>query len=90
MDKKGFSEMMTFHRKKKSLSISELAEQTGMKIEQLEAYESGDFEPKSNEICIIANALDVPPVVLVKGKHTSVHISRTDENGLRISDWKDY
>jgi len=90
VNRKNFSEMMAYHRKKKGLSISKLAEQTGMRIEQLEAYESGDFEAKSNEIYMIANALDIPPIVLMQGKHTSVHSSRTDANGVRISEWKDY
>ena len=73
----------------RNLTTEALSELTGISVSRLEEYESGEFTAKSDEIIEIGKALDVPPLVLMKGGGI-VHASHFDENDHRVSKWDMY
>ena len=83
MNTEAFANCMKRHMEKKNISLQDLSKLTGIPIPRLEEYESGTFKARSSEIIAIGHALEVPPMLLMKGGGT-VHYSMRDENGHRI------
>ena len=84
-----FAICMKRNMDKKKLSLQDISELTGISISRLNEYESGVFKGKSNEIILIAKALDVPPAILIQGGGMA-HFSSMDEKGQRTSKWDMY
>ncbi len=72
MDTIKFAECMKQNMKSKGLTITVLAELTGISATRLMEYESSEFNPRSDEIYAIGKALDVAPVVLMHGGGTII------------------
>lgn len=58
-------------REAANLSTEELAEQVGVTLETLEAWESDRSEPRSNRLTMLAGIMGVSPTWLLFGRGTS-------------------
>lgn len=90
MDKKAFASCMKKNREKQKISIEDLERLTGVSCNKLREYESGEFDRiKSSELKAIAQAIDVPMLILMEGGG-NVHFLKEDEDGLKVCEWVEY
>lgn len=90
MDKKAFATCMKRNRIKQTLSLDDLKKLTGISIEKLMKFETGEFERiKTSEIKKIGKAINVPVAILMMGGGM-VHSHHRDENGKSRCEWTDY
>lgn len=90
MDKKAFATCMKRNREKQSLSLDDLEKLTGISIEKLMEFETGEFERiKASELKTIGKAINVPVVVLMSGGGM-MSIRHRDENGKFLCEWKEH
>lgn len=90
MDKKAFATCMKRNREKHSLSFEDLEKLTGISIEKLMEFETGEFDRiKASELKKIGKVINVPPLVLMSGSGM-MSIRRQDENGKTRCEWIEY
>ena len=90
MDKKAFATCMKRNRVKQTLSLEDLEKLTGISIEKLMEFETGEFERiKASEIKEIGKAIHVPVAILMKGGGM-MSIRHQDENGESLCEWIEY
>lgn len=90
MDKKAFATCIKRNREKQSLSLEDLEKLTGISIEKLMEFETGEFERiRASELKEIGKAINVPPLVLMSGGGM-VSFRHQDENGKHICEWIEY
>lgn len=89
METQLFADCMKRYMEKQGITTEILAEKTSMTIERLEEYESGSFKPVSSELEKIANALNVPLMVMMHGGGL-IHKLSLDKDGKKVSSWEKY
>lgn len=90
MDKHAFATCMKRNREKQGITVENLAEKTGIPIDKLIEFESGEFDKiKSSELQKISEAIKTPPVMLMRGGGEA-HISYRLEDGKRYCEWIEY
>ena len=90
MDQKAFATCMKRNREKHSLSLEDLEKLTGISIEKLMEFETGEFDRiKASELKKIGKVINVPPLVLMSGGG-KMSIRRYDENGKTRCEWIEY
>ena len=89
METQLFADCMKRHMEKQGITTEILAEKTGIAIERLKEYESGTFKPISRELEKIANTLNVPLVVMMRGGGL-IHKLSLDKDGKKVSSWEEY
>lgn len=90
MDKHVFAACMKRNREKHGITFENLAEKTGITIDKLIEFESGEFEQiNASELEKIGKAIDVPMVFLMKGGGT-YHIHNRLKDGSSYCEWVEY
>jgi len=90
MDKHAFAACMNRNREKHGITFEKLAEKTGIPIDKLIEFESGEFERiKASELEKIGKVIDVPMAILMKGGGTC-HFRNRLEDGSSYCEWVDY
>ena len=87
MDKKAFATCMKRNRINQTLSLEDLGKLTGISIEKLMEFETGEFERiKASEIKEIGKAIHVPVAILMKGGGI-MSTRHREENGESLCEW---
>jgi len=89
MDSKKISECMKRNMKKNNITAQSLSEKTGISVERIEEYMSGEFVPKAFELRLIAHEICVPLISLIHGGGWIEYYMK-DENGKTITKWEEY
>ena len=89
MDSKKISECMKRNMKKNNITAQALAAKTGISVERIEEYMSGDFVPKAFELELIAHEISVPLISLIHGGGW-IHYYMKDEYGRTVCKWEEY
>lgn len=90
MNKKAFAACMKRNREKHNLTIEVLAEKTGISVEKLIEFESGEFERiKASELEKIGKEINVPLAMLMKGGGI-YHIHERFVDGSSRCEWVEY
>ena len=89
MDSKKISECMKRNMKKNNITPELLSEKTGLPLSRIEEYMSGDFSPKSSELKLIGDAVNVPVIALIHGGG-GVESLIKDADGNTYCTWEQY
>ena len=90
MDKHAFAACMKRNREKHGITFENLAEKTGITIDKLIEFESGEFERiKASELEKIGKAICVPKAILMHGGGT-YHFHHRSEDGDSYCEWVEY
>lgn len=77
------------NREKHNLSLDSLSQKTGISLEILSQYESGEAEITITELKLISSAIEVPLLFLFEGGGM-VETYYRDENGHPRCKWNEY
>ena len=89
MDSQKISECMIRNMNKNNINAQDLSEKTGIPIERIEEYMSGDFKPRAFELKLIAPAIKTPLIALIHGGGRWEFLMK-DENGKTVCKWEEY
>lgn len=90
MNKQAFAACMKRNREKNGITFENLAEKTGIPIEKIIEFESGEFEQiKASELEKIGKAIEVPMAILMHGGGT-YHSHHRLEDGTSYCEWVEY
>lgn len=90
MNKKAFAVCMKRNREKHGISFEKLTERTGIPVDKLIEFESGEFERiKASELEKIGKAIDVPMAILMHGGGTYQFLHKP-EDGNPYCEWVEY
>lgn len=89
MDAKKIGSCIKRNRNKHKLSLEELAEQTGISVDQLLLYEYGNKTSRFKELVAISEAIHVPLLMLAKGGGHPI-VMYMNEKGKRVERQEDY
>lgn len=90
MDKSTFAACMKRNREKHKITYEALSNETGIPIDKLIDFESGEFDCiKASELKDIAKAINVPPLSLMHGGGT-VHYLHRFEDDYSYCEWVEY
>ena len=90
MNKQAFAACMKRNREKHGITFENLAEKTGITIDKLIEFESGEFERiKASELEKIGKAICVPKAILMHGGGT-YHFHYRSEDGYSYCEWVEY
>ena len=89
MDSKKISECMKRNMEKNNITAQSLSEKTGLSVERIEEYMSGDFVPKAFELKLIAQEIYVPLISLIHGGGW-IEFYMKDEYGRTVTKWEEY
>lgn len=90
MNKQAFAVCMKRNREKHGITFENLAEKTGIPIDRLMEFESGQFERiKASELEKIGKAIEVPMAILMHGGGT-YHFHHRPEDGAPYCEWVEY
>lgn len=89
MDSKKISECMKRNMEKHNITADILSEKTGLPLSRIEEYISGNFSPKSSELKLIGDAINVPTITLAHGGGCVESLIK-DKNGHTYCTWDEY
>lgn len=80
---------MKRNMQKNNISSQTLSDETGISIERIESFMTGNTVPRAFELKLIASAIKVPLFSLIHGGG-QIEFYMKDENDRTVCQWEEY